>query len=66
MLWAAQIVAAGVRELDAKERKHARELLTKLAKERGLGQHDRAHLGRLARKVSAGAGRGAIGRRPKR
>jgi hypothetical protein len=57
--WLAQIVASGIRELEPRERTHARELLHKLARDRRLDRKDREHLVRMAKKVGSGAARGA-------
>ena len=67
VVWLAQIVASGIMELEAQERRSARELLMKLAKERRLNQKEREQLRKLAGKVGRGAARGARpGRRRKR
>jgi hypothetical protein len=58
VLWLAQIVASGIRELEPAERKRARSLLQKLARDRRLSPKDREHLSELARKVGKGAARG--------
>jgi hypothetical protein len=63
MWWLAQIVMAGIQELAPAERKQARELASKLARERRLSRRDREHLSRLAKKVGKGAARGARGRK---
>ena len=63
VVWLAQIVASGIRELEAKERRQARDLLSKLARERRLSAKEREHLRKLAKKVGRGAARGARGRR---
>jgi hypothetical protein len=59
LFWIGQMVMAGIRELEPRERKHARELVQKLARERRLSKQERDHLIRMARKVGGGAARGA-------
>jgi hypothetical protein len=59
VVWVAQIVMAGIHELEAHERKEARELAAKLARERRLNAKERQRLTRLARKAGMGAARGA-------
>jgi hypothetical protein len=66
VLWMAQILATGVRELEPGERRHARELLSKLARERRLSEKDRRHLTQLAKKAGRGGVRGARGGMPRR
>jgi hypothetical protein len=66
LVWAAQIVIAGIQELEAHERKVARDLTTKLARERRLDKKERQALMHLARKAGMGAARGARGGRKKR
>jgi hypothetical protein len=66
LVWAAQIVMAGIQELEAHERKQARELVAKLARERRLSAKERQHLTQLARKVGKGAARRARGGRRRR
>jgi hypothetical protein len=61
ILWLAQIVASGIRELEEGERKQARKLLSQLARERTLSQKERAQLQRFAKKIGGGALRGARG-----
>jgi hypothetical protein len=61
LVWAAQVVMAGIQELEAHERKQARQLASKLARERRLSAKEREHLTRLARKVGMGAARRARG-----
>ena len=61
VVWLAQIVVSGIRELDAHERRHARDLIAKLARERRLSPKDKLHLRQYARKVSKGGMRGARG-----
>ena len=59
VVWMAQIVASGIRELETHERSQARDLLMKLARERRLNAKERERLRRLATKVGKGAARGA-------
>lgn len=66
LVWLTQIVIAGITELEAHERKVARELTTKLARERKLTPEERKALTHLARKVGTGAVRGARGGRKPR
>ena len=66
VVWAAQIVIAGIQELEAHERKAARELTAKLARERRLSKKEREALMHLARKAGMGAARGARGGRKRR
>jgi hypothetical protein len=66
LVWLAQIVMAGIQELEGHERKQARELAAKLARERRLSAKERQHLTRLARKVGMGAARRARGGRRRR
>ena len=61
VVWLAQIVVAGIRELEPNERRHARELFRKLARDRRLSPKDREHLTRMARKVGRGSVRGVRG-----
>jgi hypothetical protein len=61
VLWFAQIVASGIRELEAGERKQARGLLSKLARERSLSPKERQQLQGFAKKIGGGAMRGARG-----
>jgi hypothetical protein len=63
LVWLAQVVLAGMQELEAHERKQARELTTKLARERRLSAKERQRLTQLARKVGKGAARRARGGR---
>jgi hypothetical protein len=66
ILWIAQIVASGVRELEAHERTQARLLLSKLARERRLSPKEREQLTKFAKKIGRGATRGARGGRRRR
>ena len=62
LVWISQIVVAGIRELEPRERQHARELVRKLYRERRLSPKDRESLVRMARKVGRGASRNATPR----
>lgn len=64
VVWLAQIVVAGIRELDDAERRRAREIFSRLARDKRLSAKDRDHLGQLAKKVGKGAARGARPGRP--
>jgi hypothetical protein len=66
ILWIAQIVAAGIRELEASERTQARRLLSKLARERRLSAKEREQLTNFAKKIGRGGMRGARGGRKHR
>jgi hypothetical protein len=66
ILWIAQIVASGIRELEASERTQARKLLAKLARERRLSSKEREQLTKFAKKIGKGATRGARGGRKRR
>ena len=61
LVWLAQIVVSGIRELEPHERAHARTLIQKLARERRLSPSDRQRLTQLARKVGRGSVRGVRG-----
>ena len=61
VLWMLQIVFAGFQELEAHERRQAREIAQRVYRDRRLDPKDRQKLGALARKVSRGAARGARG-----
>jgi hypothetical protein len=63
ILWIAQIVASGIRELEASERAQARKLLSKLARERRLSAKEREQLTKFAKKIGRGGMRGASGRK---
>lgn len=62
LVWISQLVIAGIRELEPRERQHARELVAKLYRERRLSPKDRQHLVQMARKVGRGASRNATPR----
>jgi len=66
VVWLAQIVVNGIRELEPSERRQARALIAKLARERRLSPKERLQLRQLARKVSKGAAHGAGHRRRRR
>jgi hypothetical protein len=63
VVWATQIVLAAIRELEAHERKQAREIAGRVYHDHRLSPGDRQHLFRLARKASMGAAKGARGKR---
>ena len=56
-----QVVFAGFQELEQHERRQAREIATRLYRERRLSPKDREHLFRLAKKAGRGAARGVRG-----
>ena len=56
-----QIVFAGFQELEAGERKAAREIARRAYRDRRLSPKDRQRLVGLAKKVGRGAARGARG-----
>ena len=56
-----QIVFAGFQELEANERKAAREIAQRVYRDRRLSPKDRQHLASLAKKAGRGAARGARG-----
>ena len=62
LVWISQIVVAGIRELEPRERQHARELVRKLYRDRRLSPKDRESLVKMARKVGRGASRNATPR----
>jgi hypothetical protein len=56
-----QIVFAGFQELEAHERRQAREIARRVYRDRRVTPKDRQHLVQLAKKASRGAARGARG-----
>ena len=56
-----QIVFASFQELEAHERKQAREIAQRIYRDRRLSPRDRQHLVTLAKKAGRGAARGARG-----
>jgi hypothetical protein len=62
VLFALQIVVSGFQELEAHERKLAREIAGRAYRNRRLSERDRQHLMKLARKAGKGAAKGARGR----
>lgn len=56
-----QMVFAGFQELEAHERRQAREIAKRVYRDRRLEPKDRQHLVKLARKAGRGAARGARG-----
>jgi hypothetical protein len=61
ILWMLQIVFAGFQELEAHERRQAREIARRIYREHRLSSKDREKLFQLAKKASRGAARGARG-----
>ena len=61
VLWMLQIVFAGFQELEAHERRAAREIAQRVYRDRRLSRNDREKLAGLARKAGRGAVRGARG-----
>jgi hypothetical protein len=61
ILWMLQIVFASFQELEAHERKQAREIAERVFRDRRVSPHDRKHLVNLAKKAGRGAARGARG-----
>ena len=61
ILWMLQIVFAGFQELDAHERRQAREIAKRIYRDRRLSPNDRRRLIALAKKAGRGAARGARG-----
>jgi hypothetical protein len=62
VVWLLQIVIGGFQELEAHERKQARDIAERFYRERHLNPGDRQRLVALARKAGRGAIRGARGR----
>jgi hypothetical protein len=56
-----QMVFAGFQELEAHERKLARDIAKRVYQDRRLSPKDRRHLMDLAKKAGKGAARGARG-----
>ena len=56
-----QIVFAGFQELEAHERRQAREIARRVYRDRRITPKDRQHLVQLAKKAGRGAARGARG-----
>ena len=61
VLWMLQIVFAGFQELEAHERRQAREIAKHIYQDRRLSPNDRRRLVALAKKAGRGAARGARG-----
>jgi hypothetical protein len=61
ILWLLQIVFAGFKELEAHERRQAREIAGRVYRDRRLAPKDRQKLVQLAKKAGRGAARGARG-----
>jgi hypothetical protein len=66
ILWLLQIIYASFSELEAHERKLARDIAQRVYRDRRIDPKDRKHLAHLAKKASRGAARGARGGLPKR
>lgn len=58
VIWMLQIVMAGFQELEAHERKQAREIAQRVYRDRRLSPKDRQNLTALAKKAGRGAARG--------
>jgi hypothetical protein len=58
VMWALQIIAAGFQELAPHERKQAREIASRIYRDRRLSPKDRQNLMKLARTAGRGAVRG--------
>ena len=63
VLWTLQIVFASFQELEAHERRQAREIAQRIYRDHRLHPKDRDQLWSLAKKASRGAARGATGRK---
>ncbi len=63
VVWLVQIVMGGLQELEANERKQAREIAKRVYRNRRLDPKDREKLMRFAKKAGRGAARGARGRK---
>ena len=61
IFWMLQIVFASFQELEAHERRQAREIAQRIYRDRRLSPKDRQHLVGLAKKAGRGAARGARG-----
>jgi hypothetical protein len=61
VLWLLQIVFASFQELEAHERRQARDIAQRVYRDRRISPKDRQHLIRLAKKAGRGAARGARG-----
>jgi hypothetical protein len=66
ILWMLQIVYASFSELEAHERKAARDIARRVYNERRLDPKDRQRLAQLVKKAGRGAARGARGGLAKR
>jgi hypothetical protein len=66
VIWALQIVMAGIQELEQNERKQAREIALHFYRDHRLSPGDRERIVRLARKVGTGAAKGAAGKKFRR
>jgi hypothetical protein len=61
ILWLLQVVFAGFQELEAHERRQAREIARRVYRDRRLDPKDRERLLQLAKKAGRGAARGVRG-----
>jgi hypothetical protein len=61
VLWMLQMVFSGFKELEAHERKQAREIAQRVYRDRRISAKDRQHLVALAKKAGRGAARGVRG-----
>lgn len=60
VILAFQVIMAGVQELEAHERRRARDIVQRFARDRQLSRRDRDELLRLAKKAGRGATRRAM------
>jgi hypothetical protein len=66
ILWTLQIIYASFSELEAHERRLARDIAQRVYRDHRIDPKDRRHLAHLAKKAGRGAARGARGGLPKR
>jgi hypothetical protein len=57
VVWALQMIVAGIQELEAHERRQAREIAQRVYRERRITARDRERLFALAKKAGRGAAR---------
>jgi hypothetical protein len=57
VVWAFQMIVAGIQELEAHERRQAREIAQRVYRERRITARDRERLFALAKKAGRGAAR---------
>jgi len=55
-----QIIMAGIQELEEHERRQARDIVQRFARDRRISRRDRDQLLKLAKKAGRGAGRRAM------